>query len=189
MKLSFLYGEEPIELRAEPDGDGWRVSLPDGSEHRIQVRRLPDDVVEITEFPERNNQGEAALPETRSCRVPFARLERQIVFSFSGDTFSFVPAADRRAVRAHKRGSGSLIAPMVGVVAEVLVQEGQTVAAYQPLAVIEAMKVMATLEAPFAGTVKTVYVQKKQRVEHGAPVVDIAPLSEEEAGGESRPAS
>jgi biotin carboxyl carrier protein len=67
---------------------------------------------------------------------------------------------------------------MVGVVADVLVREGQAVDAYQPLVVVEAMKVMATVEAPFAGTVKAVHVRKNQRVVYGEPVVELVSSSE-----------
>ena len=62
---------------------------------------------------------------------------------------------------------------MAGVLADLLVTEGEMVTANQPLAVIEAMKVMTTLEAPFAGRIRKVYVQKAQRVEHDAPVVEV----------------
>jgi biotin carboxyl carrier protein len=64
---------------------------------------------------------------------------------------------------------------MVGVVAGVSVAVGDRVAAYQPVAIVEAMKVLATLEAPFAGIVAAVHVKKGDAVEHGAPLVEITP--------------
>lgn len=180
MKLTFQYGEDQIVLHVEPDGDGWRVRLPDGSEHKIMGTRLADDVLQVSLRPPQlslseGEQGEARAGITRIFHVPCARTERGIELSWEGETYVFQSAtvsptgADRRA------HSGSLAAPMVGVVAEVMVEEGQRVEAYQPLAVVEAMKVMATVEAPFAGTVAKVYVQKGERVTHGAPVVDVTP--------------
>jgi biotin carboxyl carrier protein len=124
-------------------------------------------------------------PDTRNLtpdtfRMPFARTSPDIAFSFAGQTYRFTPATDRPDnAPPRRRASGALIAPMVGLVADVMVQAGQAVEAYQPVVVVEAMKVMAALEAPFAGTVAKVYVEKGQQVPHGAPLVDIQPLSEE----------
>jgi biotin carboxyl carrier protein len=64
---------------------------------------------------------------------------------------------------------------MVGVVADVSVAVGDRVAAYQPVAVVEAMKVLATLESPFAGVVAAVHAKKGDPIEHGAPLVEITP--------------
>ena len=168
MQFTFQHGDMLIVLHVEPEGDGWRVRLPDGTEHHIAARRLPGHVWEIREG-------------ARTFRMPFARTERGIEFSLAGEAFAFVPATARQEGGGKSRqASGALTAPMVGVVADVLVEEGQAVEAYQPLVVIEAMKVMATVEAPFAGTVQTVHVHKGQRVEHGAPVVEITPAAEGE---------
>jgi biotin carboxyl carrier protein len=175
MQLQFLHNEDLITLRAEPDGDGWRVRLPDGSEHGITVRRLSDDVLQI-------GYGGRGVPHPgpspRVFRVPFARTEHGVELAWQGERFVFAPATGRPSGGRGGRASGALTAPMVGVVADVLVSEGQAVEAYQPLVVVEAMKVMATVEAPFAGTVKAVHVRKNQRVAHGEPVVDIVPSSE-----------
>lgn len=115
----------------------------------------------------------------RTVAVPIVRDERGTVWiSWQGRSFAFTPVTPgQRRTRAKK--SGSLSAPMTGVVAVVLVAVGQAVEAYQPLAIVEAMKVLATLEAPFAGTVTAVHVAKKDRVEHGAVLVEIEPLPSE----------
>ncbi|HLK60596.1 MAG TPA: biotin/lipoyl-containing protein [Chthonomonadaceae bacterium] len=166
MQLTFQYQDELITLQAEPEGEGWRVRLPDGTEHILVAVRLPGEVMQIT-LP--GSDADVAC----SFRAPFARTERGIEIAMDGETYLFTPTTGQRASRKRTASSGALTAPMVGVVAEVLVTEGQTVEAYQPLAVVEAMKVMATIEAPFAGIVEKVYVRKSERVAHGAPIVDI----------------
>jgi biotin carboxyl carrier protein len=166
MQLSFQYKEELITLQAEAEGEGWRVRLPDGTEHLLLARRLPGDVMQLT-LPE------ADTGMTHSVQAAFARTERGVEIAFGGETYVFGTAMGQRTERKRSAASGALVAPMVGVVADVLVTEGQKVEAYQPLAVVEAMKVMATVEAPFAGVVAKVYVQKNERVGHGAPLVDV----------------
>ncbi len=166
MQISYQYQEEQVALEVEQDGDHYRIRLPDGSTELIEVRRLPEDVLQVTQI-------DAEARSERTFRVAFAREERGIGFSYGGQAFHFAPASARRVGSGRRAGSGSLTAPMVGVVTAVLVEEGQQVEAYQPLAAIEAMKVVAMLDAPFAGTVQKLYVQPGQRVEHGAPIVDI----------------
>jgi biotin carboxyl carrier protein len=110
----------------------------------------------------------------RSTVVPAARdTQGRVWLSWQGRSFVLTPATPGRRQRAVKK-SGSLTAPMTGVVSAVLVQVGDTVEAYQPLAIVEAMKVLATLEAPFAGTVSAVHVAKNDRVEHGMVLVELA---------------
>lgn len=154
-------------IEIEPAEGGWRVRLPGGAEHVIRARRLPGDILQIEEAG-------------RMFQVSFARTRRGIELSYAGESYVFseTPAA-RKAGRPAAQSSGSLTAPMAGVVADVLVKLGDTVAAYQPVAVISAMKVYATVEAPFAGLVNAVHVAKDQRVDHGALLAEIAPSAED----------
>ena len=178
MQLQFQYLDDLITLTVEPDGDGLRVRLPDGAERRIRAIRRPNDSIRIIE------RGAEEAPD-RIFEVPFARDESGIEFSYEGVCYRFAPPTARRSPGRKRAGGGTLIAPMVGVVAEVLVAEGQAVEAYQTLVVIEAMKVMAKLDAPFAGTVSKVHVQKGQRVSHGEPLLEVTPLESTETGAAS----
>jgi propionyl-CoA carboxylase alpha chain len=63
---------------------------------------------------------------------------------------------------------GSLTAAMPGSVVRVLVDEGDVVAAGQPLVVLEAMKMEHTIAAPAAGTVTSVAVAVGSQVETGS---------------------
>lgn len=165
MQLTFQLGEEGITLEVVPADGGWRVRLPSGDEHTIQARRLPGDILQVAHC-------------SRAFRVAFARTKRGVEISYGGATYVFSDTPARRAERTQQASSGALVAPMAGVVAEVLVREGDTVQAYQPVVVVAAMKVYATIEAPFAGAVKAVHVAKDQRVEHGALLVEIARADE-----------
>lgn len=177
-QLEFQYGEERIVLDVEVERDDaegriWRVRLPDGTEHRLQAVCRPDDVLQITEIIE-------TIEVMQTFRVPFARLSngKDLAFSYDGMTYTFHKPAPGVTVSRSEGATGAMTAPMAGIVADILVEEGQTVAAYQPLVVIEAMKVMTTLEAPFAGVVKSLHVQLKQQIAHDAPVIEVVKIVE-----------
>ena len=68
---------------------------------------------------------------------------------------------------------GRARAPVAGVVAQVVVQPGQAVAAGAPLASVEAMKMEMWLTAAAAGTVRAVHVKPKDSVAAGALLVEL----------------
>jgi 3-methylcrotonyl-CoA carboxylase alpha subunit len=70
-------------------------------------------------------------------------------------------------------GDGNVKAPMHGKVLELFVHAGETVAAGQRVAVLEAMKMEHTLRAPFAGTVAEVAAAVGTQVVEGARIMLI----------------
>lgn len=84
-----------------------------------------------------------------------------------------MPAA-AQAKQAPAAGSGDAVAGMGGVVIEVLVKVGQTVAAGDRLVILEAMKMKTPITAPRAGQVTRVLVAAGETVEAGQPLVTIA---------------
>ncbi|MBL8316413.1 MAG: biotin/lipoyl-binding protein [Rubrivivax sp.] len=88
------------------------------------------------------------------------------------------PAAPAAAVRAAPRraaaGSDVLNAPMPGVILELHVQAGDTVARGQQIAVLDAMKMHNFIGAPRAGVIAEVCVAAGQAVGHGDPIVRFA---------------
>jgi pyruvate carboxylase len=76
----------------------------------------------------------------------------------------------KAAEKADPSVPGQVAAPFSGVVT-LAVAEGDTVAAGQPVATIEAMKMEAAITAPVAGTVKRVAIGEVQQVEGGDLVV------------------
>ncbi|HRF11077.1 MAG: biotin/lipoyl-containing protein [Candidatus Accumulibacter phosphatis] len=84
---------------------------------------------------------------------------------------SAAPAAPRGTAAA---GAGDELAGMGGVVVEVDVKVGQTVAAGDRLLVLEAMKMKTPVMASRAGQVTRVLVAPGDAVEGGQPLVTIA---------------
>lgn len=68
---------------------------------------------------------------------------------------------------ARHTGTATIRAPMPGLVANVVAQEGQTVERGQAIIVLEAMKMENDLAAPRAGVVKSIRVKKGQTVNQG----------------------
>ena len=75
---------------------------------------------------------------------------------------------------------GSLLAPMPGAVARVVVQVGDRVERGQPLLWLEAMKMQHQIDAPAAGVVTELPVQPAQQVDVGAVLAVIEPESTED---------
>jgi biotin carboxyl carrier protein len=81
----------------------------------------------------------------------------------------------RRLTAGSKKatGKGEIRAVMPGVVKEVRVAAGATVALHQPLLVLEAMKMENEIRADRGGTVLAVHVTAGQAVEKGAKLVTL----------------
>ncbi len=85
-----------------------------------------------------------------------------------------VPDVDA-AVHDHAGGAeqSALVAPMPGTVIRVLAEPGQSVAAREPLVVLEAMKMETPLVSPYDATVRAVHVREGDRVAGGAVLVEL----------------
>ncbi|HSG90511.1 MAG TPA: sodium-extruding oxaloacetate decarboxylase subunit alpha [Pseudomonadales bacterium] len=77
--------------------------------------------------------------------------------------------------RPRATDDGDVSPTMPGNIVDVLVAEGDTVTAGQPVLVIEAMKMETELQAPVAGNVVSVNVDKGDRVTPGEALVQIRP--------------
>ena len=79
------------------------------------------------------------------------------------------------ASAAKPAGAGKTVtSPLPGVIIEVSVKEGDTVAAGQKVAVLEAMKMENEIQAETAGTVTKIHVSKGDSILEGASIVTIA---------------
>ena len=79
------------------------------------------------------------------------------------------------APAAKPAGEGKAVtSPLPGVIIEVSVKEGDTVAAGQKVAVLEAMKMDNEIQAEKAGVVTKIHVSKGDSVLEGASIVTIA---------------
>jgi pyruvate carboxylase len=84
-----------------------------------------------------------------------------------------VDAQVKAAEKADRTDPGQVAAPFAGVVT-LKVAEGDSVAAGEPVASIEAMKMEAAITAPRAGTVTRVAIGAVQQIEGGDLLVVVS---------------
>ena len=138
--------------------DGWRMNAP-----RAMRLRHGDDERSV---------GFDADPD--GLPVAVADASGTVHVDVDGQSLEFElapPPTVEEAVRhasAHAgTGSAPLTAPMPGRVIAVRATEGATVAAHQPVVVIEAMKMEHAVVAPMDGTVTRLLVAEGQQVQRG----------------------
>ncbi|ADV62170.1 biotin/lipoyl attachment domain-containing protein [Isosphaera pallida ATCC 43644] len=64
-------------------------------------------------------------------------------------------------------------APIPGVILEVKVREGDSVALNQPMMTMESMKMETAVAAPRAGRIKRIYVSERDSVKQGQELVEF----------------
>ena len=103
----------------------------------------------------------------------------------SGDTFyvdsplgaSALEEIPRFPVAQEEIAAGSLVAPLPGVVNEVKVKKGDTVAAGDVVLVIDSMKVFHWISAPLAGRIAEIHVEAGNHVDSGTVLAVIEETS------------
>ncbi len=91
----------------------------------------------------------------------------------SGDaSFIFSEGGDAEADESRSDGN-RIIAPIAGLAVQVFAKPGQTIAADQTLAVIEAMKMETRVRAVFAGRVSAVHVEQGSQVANASLLFEI----------------
>jgi biotin carboxyl carrier protein len=83
------------------------------------------------------------------------------------------PAVAMSAAPPAAATSGSLVAPLPGVVKRVMVEPGQAIEPGQALLVIEAMKMDNVIRASRAGVVGAIHTAEGRQVAHGDALLDL----------------
>ena len=161
-------GDRTLEVSLAPDGAGL-VATVDGAPVRVaDVRSGP-----------RTAAANATVHELwleidgRPCRALVARLRDRVLVTLDGLLYTFETGDAARGTAHGGGGSGLVTAPMPGKVIAVLVAEGDTVEAGQPLVLVEAMKMETTLAAGIAGRVQKVSIAPGQLVDAGQVLVEV----------------
>ncbi len=97
-------------------------------------------------------------------------LPEEVVFEPLNNYVGSASGSKRKQAAA----PGDVSTAMPGNIVDVLVKEGDSVKAGQPLLVTEAMKMETEIMAPIAGTVKVIHVAKGDRINPGDVLIEIA---------------
>ncbi len=168
--MKFWVTLEGRDAEVEFHTEGGRLWIEvEGRRLEADFRRLPDGEVY------------SLLIEGRSHEVRVAPANQGLEVTIDGAT---VPVEVRHplekllqsAQQAHHVGHGETVAaPMPGLVVALKVKPGDKVAAGQPVAVVEAMKMQNELAARHGGVVSEVLVAERESVSAGQPLVRLAP--------------
>ena len=125
---------------------------------------LPEATITPAYAPARTGDaGSSPTAETPARAASHRRVARHV---------PAVPAAPPRG--AGIGGTGTLNAPMPGVILEVNVKVGDAVVRGQQIAILEAMKMQNSIKSPRAGTIAEVCINAGQAVGHGDAIVRFA---------------
>lgn len=158
MKREFtldIDGQE-ITVAAERDGDTIKVSRDDTT---YTVRILSESVVGV-QSGSRQPTGSGGV-RTAASAPPAAP---------GGGT----PPAPQPSSAQPAGGPGAITSPMTGVIDQVLVQEGASVAEGDTIIVLEAMKMYIDVMASTAGTVSGIAVKPGDSVKEGQQLLSIS---------------
>jgi acetyl/propionyl-CoA carboxylase alpha subunit/acetyl-CoA carboxylase carboxyltransferase component len=150
-----------------------------GRRHRLEVRQIGPDAYRVA-------PAGAAAVDVRVDRLGpaerrLACLGRRWRILFAVDGLRYLVEVDGVPHAIQREPAGIVASPMPAVVIAIPVAPGQQVAAGDPVARIESMKVELVVTAPAAGTVREVLTVANAQVDAGAPLVRIDPPGDEVA--------
>jgi len=163
--LRYMVDEEEHSVIVSRAGDYWQVEAGGETLTVALIGRQP-------------NQITLEFGRQRIERFSIACNGVERLIAWRGTSFRLEQAAGLSVDALGARTSGphghaSLAAPMPGTVLKVLAEEGQTVAAQQPLVVLEAMKMEHVVVAPYAGVVQKLYFRPGALVAKGATLIEL----------------
>ncbi len=154
-------------------------------EHDVQVSLADSSVTaivdgeEISATMERQADGTAMLAiGERRFHISGSKRGNSILVAAGALSAEYQIVEARRGSRQVGLTAATVDAPMPGTVLKILVKEGAQVAANDALIVLEAMKTETTLSAESPAVIKRVCVEVGQRVDHGATLIELGPVTE-----------
>ncbi|MDQ7018642.1 MAG: acetyl-CoA carboxylase biotin carboxylase subunit [Robiginitomaculum sp.] len=158
---AFAVGEETLNLFLTPKGpDVYEVRGPDETTAHIRVLDI---------------RGHKAVLEIdgHQKRLAFHQAGARISVSIKGREFHAENLCALATSSQKTVDSGSVIAPMHGLLGKVLVKPGDTVCKGAPLAILEAMKMQHELCAGINGTIKAVHAKPGTQIAAHTVLIEI----------------
>lgn len=165
MKVTVQVGAEEKEIAVQRQGDDLRLVI-DGRETIVHLvhQNGPHFVLEYAD-----DRGPNTLRRRLRAAGHAEGDQRQIWVNGSLVHYRRL----REQATATPAASGSLSSSIPAVVAEILVRPGDDVIAGQKLILLESMKMVIPIQAPYDGTVSGVNCTAGEAVQPGNPLVEI----------------
>lgn len=163
MKFKITLNNQEAELEVKRQGEQLEVTLPDGrtADLRLVHQDGPSLVLEYADEDGRRQLIRTAAHVDGDKRQVWA----------NGRTFTYT--RQRRRAAAEAAPSGSLSSSIPAVVAQVLVNPGDKVAAGDKLILLESMKMVIPIQAPMAGVVTAVNCEAGQSIQAGVSLIEL----------------
>ncbi len=168
-------GVSETRLVATENGETFRLTV---QAQANGVRRVFDEEGEVPVEVRSNGQAIRVETDGRVLHGIFERAEGRARLTLGGAVYDVGLEAEVAVVagaNAGSNGSGAVLAPMPGVVAEVKVAVGDVVEVGQVVVILESMKLFTSLQAEVAGAVADVYCAPGETVPAGKRLVLIEP--------------
>ena len=151
-----------MKLRVQIENESYEVEVGDLTQRPILVV-VDGETFEI--FPEELHSAPAVVP---------AAAPSQVRARQTTPAGTPVPASDRiPSTTTSQTASGTLTAPIPGVILSIAVKLGDAVESGQEICILEAMKMKNTIRANRAGKITAVHISSGDTVTHGQPLVDF----------------
>ncbi len=164
---------KPIERTLELAGVVHDVAVQPGAEDGEVTVTVDEDEPVAATLPDDISGPFTVRLGGRRWRVAVVRDGNTVEVCVDGDRFVLKPAARAAGGAATADAGGPVRAPMPGKVVELPVAGGDEVAAGDPDAVVEAMKLRTSLPATASGRVSAVTCEVGEQVNAGQVLVEI----------------
>ena len=128
-----------------------------GKDYKVVVKSIESNIAEI----EMNDKTFKVNIKELGSKEPRREVRRPVA------------QETKQPVQKNETSSGKINAPLPGVILNILVREGDTVSSGQDVLIMEAMKMENSIQSPFSGTVKKIFVNKEDAVQEGDVMIEI----------------
>jgi acetyl/propionyl-CoA carboxylase alpha subunit/acetyl-CoA carboxylase carboxyltransferase component len=147
-----------------------------GRRHRLDVRQVGPDTYRVAPAGGAPVEVRVERLGLRERRLAWSGGRARLLVATEG--LRLLVQVDGVPHVVRRDPAGVVASPMPAVVVAIPVEPGQRIAAGEPVARIESMKVEMAVPAPFAGVVREVLAVPNAQVDPGAPLVRIDPEGE-----------
>lgn len=168
VRFKVLLDQREVEIEVVRQGDRLRVSY-DGQSHEARVIHR-DGAHFVLEVEEQGNDG---FLRRKSIRAAGHRDGDNRQLWVNGHFVTYRRLRERGHEHTGEE-SASLAASIPAVVSEILVNAGDSVKAGDKLVLLESMKMILPIQAPYDGTVTAVHCEPGESVQPGVQLVELA---------------